>query len=57
MVTGLHDAEREKRQRKSFHRLSDPLEYSSKFMRWKKQRNCVNKSPEFLPQIFELNES
>ena len=39
-------------QRKTFQRLDDPRNYSSKNC-WKTQKTFVNKSPEFTPQIFE----
>ena len=43
MVTDLDDAEHETRQQKSFQRLVDPLEYSSKKICGKTKKNLVKK--------------
>ena len=53
MVTDLHDAERDKRQRKIFQLLDDPSQSSSKISRWKNKKNFVNKIPELMPQLSE----
>ena len=51
LVTNIHDAERDKRQRKTFHRLQEPPENSSKTGRCKFQKKRVEKNPEILPQV------
>ena len=53
MVTGLDDAELDKRHRKTFQRLDDPPEKSSKNSSWNFQINSVTKNPEIFPQISE----
>ena len=39
MVTVLHDAERDKRQRKTFQRLEDPPVFSSESNSWEFQKS------------------
>ena len=51
MVLDEQDAERAKHQRKSFQRLHDHREKSSKIGSWKLQNNSVNKNPDFMPQV------
>ena len=55
MVTDLHDAERGRRQRKSFQRLEEFDESFQKNCSWNTQNKSVNKYPEFKSQIFETN--
>ena len=56
VVTDLHDAKRDKRQRRTFRSPDDPPDYSLQRNIWKTQTNSVNKKPEFTPQVFTIKE-
>ena len=56
MFTNIHDADLEKRQRKTFQCLDDPPEQSSKKSSWNTWKNFSKKNPDFMPQIPEINE-
>ena len=56
MLTDIHDAELDKRQRQTFQRLDDISLYSSKNSGWKTQKKFCSQKSSFMPQNFEINE-
>ena len=55
LVIDSHDAERAKHQREGVQGLDDPLEHSLELGSWGVLKNSVNKFPEFMPQITEID--
>ena len=56
IVTDLPDAELDKLQRKTFQRLNEPPENSSKNGKSKFPLNFITKKPKFMPQKSEIIE-